>query len=155
MKTIDALKKIKEQLHDSGFKLTPQRESTLMALLENEKEHLSAEEIYMLVKSKSPDIGLATVYRTLEILTDLKVVNKISFNDGLARYDLRKEGAKHFHHHLLCLECGNIEEIEEDLLGDVEKIIEKQYGFLVKDHRLTFHGICSACQKKVKNPQKG
>ncbi len=60
-------------------------------LLENEKEHLSAEEIFFLVKKKSPEIGLATVYRTLEILTELKIVDKVSFNDGLARYDLRKK----------------------------------------------------------------
>ena len=45
---------------------------------------------------KSPEIGLATVYRTLEILTDLKIVDKVSFNDGVSRYDLRKEGAKAF-----------------------------------------------------------
>ncbi|WP_430394115.1 Fur family transcriptional regulator [Enterococcus faecalis] len=135
MDSTAALKKTKKQLHESGFKLTPQREATVLVLLENEKDHLSAEEIYFLVKQKSPEIGLATVYRTLEILTDLKVVDKVSFNDGLARYDLRKEGAKHFHHHLLCLECGTI-------------IVESRYHFLVKDHRLTFHGICQSCQSK-------
>lgn len=146
MNIIDSLKKTKNQLHESGFKLTPQREATLVVLLENEKDHLSAEEIYFFVKKKNADIGLATVYRTLEILTDIKIVDKISFDDGVARYDLRKEGADHFHHHLLCLECGNIEEIEEDLLGDVEKIVETDFRFLVKDHRLTFHGICQNCQ---------
>ncbi|WP_071131527.1 ferric iron uptake transcriptional regulator [Enterococcus timonensis] len=146
MDTITQLKKIKKQLHESGFKLTPQRESTLLVLLENEKDHLAAEEIYVRVKEKAPEIGLATVYRTLEILTELKVVNKVSFNDGLSRYDLRKDGAKHFHHHLLCLECGQIEEIEDDLLLEVEKVVDKQYGFLVKDHRLTFHGICRNCR---------
>ncbi|WP_195904786.1 Fur family transcriptional regulator, partial [Enterococcus faecium] len=99
MNAISAMKKTKQQLHEAGFKLTPQREATLLVLLENEKEHLSAEEIFFLVKKKSPEIGLATVYRTLEILTELKIVDKVSFNDGLARYDLRKEGAKHFHHH--------------------------------------------------------
>ncbi|MGO3609646.1 MAG: Fur family transcriptional regulator, partial [Enterococcus sp.] len=92
MNAILALQKTKKQLHDSGFKLTPQREATVLVLLENEKDHLSAEEIYFLVKKKSPEIGLATVYRTLEILTELHIVNKISFDDGLARYDLRKEG---------------------------------------------------------------
>lgn len=148
MNTSLALKKTKKQLHESGFKLTPQREATLLVLLENEKDHMSAEEIYFLVKQKNSEIGLATVYRTLEILTDLKIVDKVSFNDGLARYDLRKEGAQHFHHHLLCLECGNIEEIEEDLLLGVEQIVEDRFHFLVKDHRLTFHGVCNECQKK-------
>lgn len=142
------LLKVKKQLHEAGVKLTPQREATLLVLLENEKDHLSAEEVFFFVKRKSPEIGLATVYRTLEILTDLRVVDKVSFNDGVARYDLRKEGAKHFHHHLLCLECGNIEEIEDDLLGEVEAVVESRYHFIVKDHRLTFHGICSNCQAK-------
>ncbi|MHC5250316.1 ferric iron uptake transcriptional regulator [Enterococcus sp. LJL90] len=148
MNTALALKKTKKQLHESGFKLTPQREATLLVLLENEKDHMSAEEIYFLVKQKNSEIGLATVYRTLEILTDLKIVDKVSFNDGLARYDLRKEGAQHFHHHLLCLECGNIQEVEEDLLLGVEQIVEERFHFLVKDHRLTFHGICQDCQQK-------
>lgn len=147
---ITSLNRIKKQLHEARYKLTPQRESILLVLLENEKDHLSAEEIYMLVKLKTPEIGLATVYRTLEMLTDLKILDKISFNDGLARYDLRKEGAKHFHHHLLCLECGDIEEVEDDLLGEVEKLIETDYFFLVKDHRLTFHGVCQKCQKLKK-----
>ena len=153
MNTVEALKKTKKQLHDSGFKLTPQREATLLVLLENEKDHLSAEEIYFFVKQKNSDIGLATVYRTLEILTELKIVNKISFDDGVARYDLRKEGAKHLHHHLLCLECGKIEEVEEDLLGSVEEIVEQRFHFLIKDHRLTFHGICQECQNKAQKAE--
>ncbi len=144
-----ALQRIKDQLHEANYKLTPQREATVLVLLENEKDHLSAEEIYMLVKLKTPDIGLATVYRTLEMLTELSILDKVNFNDGLARYDMRKEGAKHFHHHLLCLECGNIDEIEEDLLGDVERIVENNYFFKVTDHRLTFHGICQSCQEKL------
>lgn len=149
-KTVKMLSKIKKQLHEANYKLTPQREATVLVLLENEKDHLSAEEIYMLVKLKTPEIGLATVYRTLEMLTELKVLDKVSFNDGLARYDMRKEGAKHFHHHLLCLECGNIEEIEEDLLTDVEIIVEHDFKFKVKDHRLTFHGVCKKCQEAKK-----
>ncbi|MGB3159927.1 MAG: Fur family transcriptional regulator [Carnobacterium sp.] len=147
MKTTDSmLTKITEKLHHSGFKLTPQREATIKIVLEKETEHMSAEEIYLAVKRKNSDIGLATVYRTLEILTDIEVVNKISFDDGLARYDLKKEGDKHFHHHLLCLKCGGIEEIAEDLLELVEQDVEKRFDFQIKDHRLTFHGICKNCQ---------
>lgn len=144
------LEKIKKQLHTSSYKLTPQREATLRVLLEHESDHLSAEDIYLLVKEKSPEIGLATVYRTLELLTELKIVDKINFGDGVSRYDLRKEGANHFHHHLVCIECGSVEEIREDLLEDVELIVEKRWNFIVKDHRLTFHGICRNCQAKAK-----
>ncbi|RPF55708.1 Fur family transcriptional regulator [Aquisalibacillus elongatus] len=140
------IEKIKKQLHSQSYKLTPQREATVRVLLEHEEDHLSAEDVYLLVKEKSPEIGLATVYRTLELLSELKVVDKINFGDGVSRYDLRKEGAEHFHHHLVCVECGSVQEIEEDLLGDVEETIESQWEFQVKDHRLTFHGICKQCQ---------
>lgn len=140
--------RIKKQLHAKSYKLTPQREATLRILLEREEDHLSAEDIFLLVKNIAPEIGLATVYRTLELLSELKIVDKINFGDGVSRYDLRKEGAKHFHHHLVCIECGSVEEIADDLLEDVEKIVESDWGFNVKDHRLTFHGICRKCQNE-------
>ncbi|MDS9470774.1 Fur family transcriptional regulator [Sporosarcina pasteurii] len=138
--------RIKKQLHAASYKLTPQREATVLVLLEHEADHLSAEDVFLLVKEKSPEIGLATVYRTLELLTDLKIVDKINFGDGVSRFDLRKEGADHFHHHLICIECGKVEEIQEDLLGDVEKIVENRWEFTIKDHWLTFHGICKTCK---------
>lgn len=142
--------RIKKQLYSQSYKLTPQREATVRVLLEHEEDHLSAEDVYLLVKEKAPEIGLATVYRTLELLTELKVVDKINFGDGVSRYDLRKEGADHFHHHLVCIECGAVDEIQEDLLEDVEEIVEKDWNFKVKDHRLTFHGICYRCHGEEK-----
>ncbi|RSL32026.1 transcriptional repressor [Salibacterium salarium] len=145
--------RIKKQLHSQSYKLTPQREATVRVLLENEKDHLSAEDVYLLVKEKAPEIGLATVYRTLELLNELEVVDKINFGDGVSRYDLRKEGADHFHHHLVCIECGSVDEIQDDLLGDVEKVVERDWQFKIKDHRLTFHGICYRCQDKHETKQ--
>lgn len=138
--------RIKKQLHSKSYKLTPQREATLRVLLEQNEEHLSAEEVFLLVKDKAPEIGLATVYRTLELLSELKVIDKINFGDGVSRYDIRREGAEHFHHHLVCIECGSVEQIVDDLLGEVEEIIETDWEFKVNDHRLTFHGICKNCQ---------
>lgn len=142
--------RIKEQLYSASYKLTPQREVTVRVLLENEEDHLSAEDVYLLVKEKYPEIGLATVYRTLELLSELKIVDKINFGDGVSRYDLRKEGATHFHHHLVCIECGSVDEIQDDLLENVEKIVERDWNFKIKDHRLTFHGICHRCHQ---NPE--
>lgn len=139
--------RIKKQLSSASYKLTPQREATVRVLLENEEDHLSAEDVFLLVREKSPDIGLATVYRTLELLNELNVVDKIQFGDGVSRYDLRQEGAAHFHHHLVCIECGAVDEIQEDLLEDVEAIVEKKWNFKIKDHRLTFHGVCHRCQE--------
>lgn len=142
------IERIKKLLHAQSYKLTPQREATVRVLLEHEEDHLSAEDVYLLVKEKSPEIGLATVYRTLELLSELKIVDKINFGDGVSRYDLRQEGAAHFHHHLVCIECGAVDEIQEDLLGEVEEIVERDWNFRIKDHRLTFHGICHRCHGK-------
>ena len=144
----ERLNRVKQQLQQSSYKLTPQREATVRVLIENEKDHLSAEDVYLKVKDKAPEIGLATVYRTLELL-EIKVVDKINFGDGVARFDLRKEGAKHFHHHLVCMECGKVDEIHEDLLPQVEERVETEYNFKILDHRLTFHGVCE-CQAKGK-----
>ncbi len=145
------IERIKEALHDARYKLTPQREVTVRVLLENESSHLSAEDVFMKVKDKYPEIGLATVYRTLELLNELNVLDKVNFGDGVSRYDLRKEGAQHFHHHLICIHCGSVEEVEEDLLTDVEKIVTRDFDFDIIDHRLTFHGICKLCKGKEGN----
>src|SRR5699024_11519757 len=111
-------------------------------ILERAANQSRAEETNLLVKEKAPEIRIATVYRTLELLSELSIVDKINLGDGVSRYDLRKEGVNHFHHHLVCMECGSVEEVMDDLLGDVEKIVEDDWQFKVKDHRLTFHGIC-------------
>lgn len=139
------IEKIKQQLQSQAYKLTPQREATVRVLLEHEEDHLSAEDVFMLVRDKAPDIGLATVYRTLELLSELHVVEKMNFGDGVARYDLRSDSSRHHHHHLICVQCGAVDEIMEDWLGDFELRLEKEYKFLVLDHRLDFQGKCFRC----------
>ncbi|GIQ63412.1 hypothetical protein PACILC2_19800 [Paenibacillus cisolokensis] len=76
MNVTEQLAKISQQLMSNNYKLTVQREATVRVLLENEANHMSAEEIFLRVKQKHPEIGLATVYRTLELLTDLHIVEK-------------------------------------------------------------------------------
>ncbi len=145
MTIAEHIDKINRQLLNKGYKLTPQREATLRVLLENEKDHLNAEEVYLLVKHKYPNIGLATVYRSLELLSELHIVEKINFGDGGARFDLRSDDQPHMHHHLICTRCGKVEEIKEDWLLPMEKRIEREFGFKVSDHRLDFHGVCREC----------
>ncbi len=144
----DRIHKIKQQLHAHKYKLTPQREATVRVLLEHEEDHLSAEDVYLLVKEKSPEIGLATVYRTLELLSDLKVIHKLNFGDGVARYEFGAEGAERHHHHLVCVHCGAVDEMMEDLLENVEQKVEEEFRFKILDHRLIFHGICHRCQQQ-------
>lgn len=139
---------IKQRLQKQGYKLTPQREATVLVLIEHEADHLSAEDVFMRVKSKVPEIGLATVYRTLELLSDLHILEKLNFGDGVARYDLRNDRQRHHHHHLICIHCGMMEEIMDDWLGPLEEKLERDFKFTVLDHRLDFQGICCHCREK-------
>lgn len=141
---------INTHLKTKGFKLTSQREATVRVLLENEKDHLSAEDVYMLLKRSSPEIGLATVYRTLELLSELHIVEKVNFGDGATRYDLRNSDQAHHHHHLICTQCGTVEEIKDDWLMPLETRLQSEYGFIVLDHRLDFQGICQSCKSKAR-----
>lgn len=140
--------KLKEKLKEKGFKLTTQRRGILDVIMENKNKHLSSEEIYDLVKRKYPEIGLATVYRTLQLFEELGLVYKLNFDEGRNRYELYQEDA-HQHHHLICLKCGNVIEMEGDLLEDLEKLIEKTKNFEIVDHNVKFYGYCSNCRNKV------
>ena len=137
--------KFKELLKQKGCKLTTQRRAILDVINEHEGEHLSTEEIYEYVKPKCPEIGLATVYRTLQLLEEMKIIYKLNFDDGCNRYELNDNEEEHRHHHLICERCSKVVEVEEDLLEDIEVAIEKKYVFKITDHKVKFYGICEDC----------
>ncbi|SMB97891.1 ferric uptake regulator, Fur family [Thermanaeromonas toyohensis ToBE] len=141
------LEEIYKKLHEQDYKITPQRQVILKAFLNNAKEHLSAEEVYNIVKGQYPDIGLATVYRTLDLLVDLDILQRINFGDGRARYEFSSR-AEHHHHHLICLACGKVLEFDHDLLESLENFITKKTDFQITDHQLKFFGYCRECREK-------
>jgi Fur family ferric uptake transcriptional regulator len=109
----------------------------------------------MRVHPKYPNIGLTTIYRTLDVLASLGLVFKFDFGDGRARYELA-EGPKgaHHHHHLICTHCNRVidytdfidEEVE--LLNQTEKGLSKKYDFKITNHLIQFYGLCNNCSKK-------
>lgn len=137
-----------------GYRLTIGREAILKVLAKSDM-HLSAEDIYMKIHSRHPNIGLTTIYRTLDVLSSLGMVYKLDFGDGRARYELA-EGPKgaHHHHHLVCTGCKRVidytdfvdEEIE--LLKETEKGLSKKYNFKITNHLIQFYGLCNICSKK-------
>jgi len=136
-----------------GYRLTIPREA-IIDILSKTSEHLSAEDIYLAVHKVYPNIGLTTVYRTLELLVQLGLVVKFDFGDGRARYELTEgpKGRLH-HHHLICANCGRIidytdfidEELE--LLRKTEKGLEKKFNFKITNHLIQFYGLCEDCQR--------
>ncbi len=150
MSKADDLKNI---LVSKGFKMTTQRSVVFEILVENENEHLSPEEIYELIKDKYPEMGLATIYRTLQLFEEIGLVYKLNFDDGCYRYEILSPNCNeiHQHHHLICKKCGKIIEVKEDLMNSLEEIIEKQYNFEIMNHVVKFTGICSQCRNKENN----
>lgn len=143
---------LRGRLSEKHYKLTPQRKEILQIFIDSEDgEHLSAEEVYDLLKEKDFDYGLATVYRSVELLTKLGILNKIEFGDGRTRYELSAANPElHQHHHLICLNCKKIIEFEEDLLDSLENFIQKKSGFQIVNHEVKFFGYCSECKDKVR-----
>lgn len=148
----DAIKYVREQLARQDQRLTPQRETVLRVLLEHPDTHLTAEEVYLKARSLAPELGMATVYRTLDLFARLGVVRRLDAGQGVARYEFHPEGAGHYHHHLICLECGRILEFAQDLLELVERAVERETGFQVVDHSLLLFGFCPVCQKAAGSP---
>ncbi|SMB94559.1 ferric uptake regulator, Fur family [Desulfonispora thiosulfatigenes DSM 11270] len=145
MKHIDDIQK---ELKAKDYKMTPQRKIIIDFFLKHPEKHLSAEDVFLEVKKINPDIGLATVYRTLELLADLEILKKMNFDDGKFRYEFSNEEE---HHHLICLGCDEVIEFENEVLESLANVIAQKHGFKVVDHQLKFYGYCKNCTQKGKD----
>lgn len=138
----------KQLLRDKGLKVTKQRLMVLEAIASCPEEHLTAEEIFELVKVDCPEIGLATVYRTIQLLNELRLIDRINFDDGFVRYEMGSapnQRQKHHHHHLICMKCGKVISFRDDLLEELEEKITATTGFTVVNHEVKLYGCCAEC----------
>ncbi|WP_144350403.1 Fur family transcriptional regulator [Sporomusa termitida] len=142
------LSNLRQKFREREYKLTPQRQIILQVFVDNRDKHLSAEDVHNIVRQQSNDIGLATVYRTLELLSDLDILQKMDFGDGRSRYEINETSTPHHHHHLICLACGKVIEFEGDLLEDLETVISRNSNFTIVDHQVKFYGYCQECRDK-------
>lgn len=143
------MEELKKKLQARQYKLTPQRQIVLQVFIACPDGHLSAEDVHRLLREKQSEIGLATVYRSLELLSDMDVLQKIDFGDGRSRYELNETNAKqHHHHHLICMKCGIVREFADDLLEVLENDIAQKSQFKIVDHQVKFYGYCQECQEK-------
>ena len=144
------LKDLRAKLSERGYKMTPQRKEILKIFVEHpDSHHMSAEDVYSILRENDSEIGLATVYRALDLLSRLGILVQVDFGDGCARYELNTADPKvHHHHHLICVKCKKVIEFEEDLLDDLESTIAKKSGFQIINHEVKFLGYCKDCQSK-------
>lgn len=149
--TVDE-KQFREILKENGLKVTNQRLLVLEAIASRPERHLTAEEIHELVKVDYPEIGLATVYRTIQLLSELHLIDRINFDDGFVRYEignLHGREQKHHHHHLICQNCGKVTSFQDDLLEELEEKITATTGFRIVDHEVKLYGYCVECGGKL------
>ena len=134
----------KALLKKNDLKYTKQREAILDTLYSLD-EHHTPEELYNIIQEKNPDmkIGIATVYRTLQLLEDHDIVTSISFGTQGKKYEL---GAKAHHDHMICTECGDIIEFVDEEIEKRQHLIAEELGFKMQSHSMQIYGVCQQCQ---------
>jgi Fur family ferric uptake transcriptional regulator len=124
----------------------------ILEILEvSQPRHMSAEDVYRRLLDSNEDIGLATVYRVLTQFESAGLVTRHHFEGGTAVFELN-EGEHH--DHIVCVDCGRVEEFTDDSIEDRQREIASRLGFEISDHSLTLHGHCvrENCPHRRKQP---
>ena len=142
MKNMQHLEDLVSTLREEGFRITPQRVAILEYLLRTD-DHPSAEYIHKVVKKKYPMVSLSTVYKTLDLLKEKKLVSEIEV-DGEARFDAHTDA----HINLVCMNCGKIDDLDEDSLSDIQTRAAKKSKYLILQGNFELIGYCNDCKSK-------
>ena len=140
---LDALN---SELSQQGYKLTRQRKA-VVEVVAQANARLSAAEVLAKAQGGCPDLGLTTVYRTLEILEHMGVIRRVHLDDGCEGFALAS--AEHGHH-LICSGCQATIEFEDCNLSSLLKRVAAQTGFTIEQHWLELVGVCPQCQRKAR-----
>ena len=132
-------------LQESGYRLTAPRKA-LVEIIANSPCALGPLEIYDIARRSHPGLGLVTVYRTLEKLEELSLVQRVHLPDGCHRYMRSANGHQHI---LLCTACGRVEFFEGDDLSGLFETIASRSGYRIHEHWLQLFGLCRTCQEKT------
>ena len=129
-------------LRHKGFRLTPQREKVIDIFYDLPAgKHLSAEDVYQLLRDEQTDISLATSYRTLKLLASVDVLREVDFSEDHKQYELARD-EDHPHHHIICVDCGSTEEFESDSILAEAKQTAQQHHFELVDVELKVFARC-------------
>ena len=137
-------RKIATTLRQRGYKLTPQRRVVIQTIASSQ-DHLTPAALYEKVHQGHPNIGLVTIYRTLDILAKLELICELHGGGICRSYTISAEG---HHHHLICSNCGTVIDFTGYDLSELEQRLSQETGFKMGGHLLEFIGLCQACQDK-------
>ncbi|WP_272699593.1 Fur family transcriptional regulator [Desulfovibrio sp. Fe33] len=140
--SISAEQVFQNYLGEAGLSMTPQRMAIVQTFLET-GGHIPADRLCELVRAKSPEIGQATVYRTLKLLIESGLADTIESPDGGVLYE-RAYGRSH-HDHLICLKCKRKVEIFDPVIEERQEEVARAHGFTLSRHRMYLYGLCPDC----------
>lgn len=141
MQMIIDQEEISRRLNTKGYRLTKQRLAVLK-VLQSTKSHPDATWIYEKVRKEIPHISLGTIYRTLSILKEAGLLLELNYGSSQSRYDGNTES----HYHIVCTNCGRIDDLPLPLPYKLDEQASKATDFAVTDHRLEFYGLCPDCR---------
>jgi Fe2+ or Zn2+ uptake regulation protein len=133
-----------DRLRSQGYRMTPQR-LVILSILENAGRHLAPQEIFERCRQALPGMTEATVYRTLNFLTEQGLVLPAHIGSGQLVYEI----AGHDHHHLICRACGETHEIDHTVLQSLYRQFQENTGYRIDSMHVTFFGLCPACQNSL------
>jgi Fur family peroxide stress response transcriptional regulator len=139
----DRLEQFEKLCREGGVPCTIQRRALLEAVLGRD-DHPTANQVFEAVRVRNRGISRATVHRNLELLAEMGVITKTCHTGGVARYDARID----IHHHLICLRCNSVADIDDEHLSSLVIPDTSAFGFEVSDFRVQLRGICRNCRKK-------
>ena len=142
MKNMQQLEELVSTLREEGFRITPQRVAILDYLLKTD-DHPSAEYIHQVVKRQYPMVSLSTVYKTLDLLREKKLVNEIEV-EGEARFDAHIDA----HINLVCMNCGKIDDLDEESLNEIQSRAAKKSKYLILKGSFELFGYCNKCKSQ-------
>jgi Fur family ferric uptake transcriptional regulator len=145
----EALGIFEKYLDAKNLKHSQPRQEIVEAFLKAD-QHLTAQDLFQIVKQSYAGIGFATVYRTLRLMCESGVCRELNFADGSTRYE-RLQGKQH-HDHIICTACGALVEVVDSEIERLQDKLFKQYHFQPQWHRLELYGICDTCRKKLGKP---
>ena len=136
-------------LKERNLRMTEQRR-VILDVLRSRNDHPSADVLYERVRARLPRISLGTVYRNLDILSELGEIQKLELSGSLKRFD----GIAHKHYHIRCIECDRVDDAPIAPLNQIEDDLYGTTVFEIIGHNLEFTGLCPACTRRREvNPQ--
>ena len=139
-------KEIIKELNISGLRATNQR-ALILGIIRQGQGHLDADEIYRRARQKKPRLSLSTVYRNLQMLKKLDLIEELHFDEAHHHYEIKPPTQ---HHHLVCLDCGRVIEFEYPLARQVKRNVAEARDFEITGSEVRLSGYCSRCRQKRK-----